>query len=276
LIILVVDDNEVNRKVAGLLFRRFGYEVEFASDGLEAVNRVVHRALSPADGISYDLVFMDVHMPEMDGLEATRAIRQAAADRPGARWPRIVAMTAVAMHGDREVCLEAGMDDYLTKPLSFEAVGAVLEQVGQATRARPRPVAEEVPAPEPAPVVPEPSTVVDWARLEELREYDTPEAGVVKAAIGAFIGEAPTRLAEVRASAVSRDGQGLRESAHKLKGAASNVGALGVAQLAARLEQAGKARSLDGLEPLVESLSVTLLQTLAELHLGADRPAAAS
>jgi len=101
---LLAEDNIVNQKVATRLFKKFGYKIEVANNGLEAI-----KALQQS---SYDLVFMDIQMPEMDGLEATRQII--------AKWgdarPRIVALTANAMREDKEKCYEAGMDDYLTKP----------------------------------------------------------------------------------------------------------------------------------------------------------------
>ena len=102
--ILLAEDNVVNQKVATRLFKKFGYKIEVANNGLEAI-----KALEES---SYDLVFMDIQMPEMDGLEATRQINT----KWGDARPRIVALTANAMREDKEKCFEAGMDDYLTKP----------------------------------------------------------------------------------------------------------------------------------------------------------------
>jgi len=113
--IVIADDNPVNRKVAVSLLKRLGYQADAASsakDLLELLRSTV-----------YDVVFMDVHMPEMDGLEATQRIRQ---DFPAARQPRVVAMTAAAFPEDRTRCLDAGMDDYVAKPVSMEDLAAVL------------------------------------------------------------------------------------------------------------------------------------------------------
>jgi PAS domain S-box-containing protein len=115
--ILLAEDNEVNRKLALALLARLGYEADVARDGLEAVSALREGA--------YDVVLMDVEMPELDGLEATRRIRSELATD---RQPRIVAMTANAMDGDRERCLAAGMDDYVSKPIRPEALAAALTE----------------------------------------------------------------------------------------------------------------------------------------------------
>jgi CheY-like chemotaxis protein len=116
--ILLAEDNVVNQKLALRLLQQMGYRADLASNGLEAVESVKRQ--------TYDVVLMDVQMPEMDGLDATRAIC--------ARWnaherPRIVAMTANAMQGDRDMCLAAGMDDYVTKPIRVERLVEALTQV---------------------------------------------------------------------------------------------------------------------------------------------------
>jgi CheY-like chemotaxis protein len=118
--ILLAEDNPVNQKLALRLLSRMGYAAEVAGNGLEAIANVANGA--------YDVVLMDVQMPEMDGLEATRQIRS--------RWPdsplRIVAMTANAMAEDREACLAAGMDDYVSKPIRVEALAAALVRASEA------------------------------------------------------------------------------------------------------------------------------------------------
>ena len=122
--ILLAEDNVVNQKLALRFLEQMGYRADIASNGLEAVESVERQP--------YDVVLMDVQMPEMDGLEATRRI--CARWRRGER-PRIVAMTANAMQGDREMCLAAGMDDYLTKPIRVERlVEALLAAVPREER----------------------------------------------------------------------------------------------------------------------------------------------
>jgi CheY-like chemotaxis protein len=116
--ILLAEDNVVNQKLAMRLLQQMGYRADLASNGIEAVESVQRQI--------YDVVLMDVQMPEMDGLEASRRITAAA---PKGKRPRIVAMTANAMQGDREMCMEAGMDDYVTKPIRVDALVEALNNV---------------------------------------------------------------------------------------------------------------------------------------------------
>ena len=107
--ILLAEDNVVNQKLALRLLQQMGYRADLASNGIEAIESVERQ--------TYDVVLMDVQMPEMDGLEASRRITS---QRPAGQRPRIVAMTANAMQGDREMCLAAGMDDYIAKPIRVD------------------------------------------------------------------------------------------------------------------------------------------------------------
>jgi CheY-like chemotaxis protein len=115
--ILLAEDNVVNQKLALRILQQMGYRADLASNGIEAIESVQRQM--------YDVVLMDVQMPEMDGLDAAREI---CARWPGER-PRIVAMTANAMQGDRDMCLAAGMDDYLTKPIRVERLVEALNHV---------------------------------------------------------------------------------------------------------------------------------------------------
>jgi CheY-like chemotaxis protein len=118
--VIVADDNPVNRKVALSFLKRLGYSADAAVNGIDLLERLRTH--------TYDLVFMDLQMPEMDGLEATRHIRS---ELPPGRQPRIVAMTAAAFPEDRARCMEAGMDDYVAKPVGMEELTAVLRLAGR-------------------------------------------------------------------------------------------------------------------------------------------------
>jgi signal transduction histidine kinase/CheY-like chemotaxis protein/HPt (histidine-containing phosphotransfer) domain-containing protein len=136
--ILLAEDNAVNQKVALGILTRLGYKADIAANGIEVL-----RALELAD---YDVILMDVQMPEMDGLAATRHIRQ---NIPREKRPRIVAMTANAMHGDRERCIEAGMDDYVPKPVRHEDLSAALDRCVRIALNRRPPEEHQVAAPPP-------------------------------------------------------------------------------------------------------------------------------
>ena len=143
--ILVTDDNVINQKVAVRLLQQFGYAADIASNGIES--------LTALEKLPYDVVFMDMQMPGMDGLEATRRIREMERTTPRHRVT-IIAMTANAMLGDRERCLSSGMDDYLAKPVRPEALQAVIEKWGSSA-ANPAPAsAPSVPV-TPSPVIPD-------------------------------------------------------------------------------------------------------------------------
>jgi CheY-like chemotaxis protein len=118
--ILLAEDNLLNQKLALKILERMGYQADVAGTGREVLEAVQRQ--------TYDVVLMDVQMPEMDGLEATRQIRQR---WPNPAGPRIIAMTANAMQGDREICLAAGMDDYVSKPIQVTELQAALEHAGQ-------------------------------------------------------------------------------------------------------------------------------------------------
>jgi signal transduction histidine kinase/ActR/RegA family two-component response regulator len=130
--IMVAEDNPVNRKLAQAVLRELGYQPDFVVNGVEALDRMTHH--------DYDVVLMDVQMPEMDGLEATRRIRR---DCPPERQPRIIAMTAAAFPEDRNRCLDAGMDDYVSKPMDFQAL---IDALGRVTAAVPQATEPPVPA----------------------------------------------------------------------------------------------------------------------------------
>jgi PAS domain S-box-containing protein len=124
--ILLAEDNPVNQKVALRYLERLGYRADFVGNGLEALNTLEAR--------SYHLVLMDLQMPEMDGLEASRQIRQRL---PASRQPKIIALTANALQGDRELCLDAGMDDYVTKPVKLHEIADAIRRLFDAQETRP-------------------------------------------------------------------------------------------------------------------------------------------
>jgi len=217
--ILLAEDNAVNQKVALRLLARLGYRADVAANGLEAVEAVQRQP--------YDVVLMDVQMPEMDGLEASRRIKQGEAVTGR---PRIIAVTADAMQGDRERCLAAGMDDYITKPIHVEALVAAL------TKTRQQSAAEDS--------EPEASPVIDFKKFEEFR--DTMGTDFIGEVIEVFNEDAPELLEQMKQALSSDDAELLRRAAHSLKSNSAAFGADKLAELARELERLGKEGSLAG------------------------------
>jgi CheY-like chemotaxis protein len=212
--ILVAEDNAVNQLVIETMLDKRGFAVDVAADGAEALARLAES--------TYAAVFMDCQMPNVDGYEATRRIR--AQERDGERLP-VIAMTAHAMKGDRERCIEAGMDDYLSKPLRPEALDEVLERwLGVA--------AADAPAADSVEAVAE--ALVDEARMRTFRD-DYPD--IVDQLVNLFLQSTPPLLDELRTAFDGDDGEALRRAAHQLKGSCQNVGATFMATLCKALEQ---------------------------------------
>jgi two-component system sensor histidine kinase/response regulator len=233
--VLVVDDNVVNQHVIEAMLSKRGYTVDCAGNGREGLAMVA--------AYDYALVFLDCQMPELDGYEATAEIRKREADS-GARLT-IVAMTAHAMKGDRERCIAAGMDDYLSKPLRPDDLDAVLERwLGAGGAALPAPGHE-----------PE-AGLLDEARMRMFRED---YAEIADQLVDLFADSTPPLLRELRADAERGDGDAMRRTAHKLRGSCLNIGAIGLAAQAGRVEQgADDPTLLEGLEDTFEATRVAL------------------
>jgi signal transduction histidine kinase/ligand-binding sensor domain-containing protein/DNA-binding response OmpR family regulator len=216
--ILLAEDNTINQKVALMMLERLGSTADVAADGFEALAALRRQ--------TYDLVLMDVHMPGMDGLEATRRIRE---EWPAGRRPRIVAITANALFGDRESCLAAGMDDYLSKPMRIEDLrSALLRTEGLSDRPAERPGTAE------------PATF-DPARLEQLRDLEEVTGRpIVRQIIAVFLAETPKRVEEIREALAEGDASALAFVAHSLKGSGGQLGAVRLTALCAELEAGGR------------------------------------
>ncbi|MBK3734429.1 response regulator [Azospirillum brasilense] len=226
--ILVAEDNPVNLQVTLALLRRGGHAVDSVSNGLEAVNAVA--------ALPYDLVLMDVQMPEMDGLAATMAIRRMGG--PAAVVP-IVAMTANAMEGDQAVCLAAGMNDYLAKPIVAEQL---LHTVARWTNV---PELDEPNQPEPRPETGPPPRI-DHAKRRDLRDAIGDEGFALLMDI--FRRETPGHLDQLRVAARNRDFTTVERSAHILKSSAGNVGFAEASTLADDLVAAARRRDAAGID----------------------------
>jgi signal transduction histidine kinase/HPt (histidine-containing phosphotransfer) domain-containing protein len=247
--ILVTDDNVINQKVASRLLQQMGYAADIASSG--------HEALASVERGNYDIVFMDIQMPGMDGLETTRRIR--AAEQQLTRKPvTIIAMTANAMVGDRERCISAGMDEYVSKPVRPEALQAMLEKFG---------VARNQPAPPP---LPQAETSAEPEVANAPAEYETPDAALIDLdRLTEFAGGSKASLLEITdlylsqtheqlealAAALQRgDAPAVVKLAHSSAGASGVCGIVGMETLFRQIEQVSRAGALQSAPPLFESL----------------------
>ena len=224
--VLLAEDNAVNQRLAASLLERRGHKVTIAANGREAVAAVAAQA--------FDVVLMDVQMPEMGGFEATTAIRALEADRHAPRMP-IIAMTAHAMKGDRERCLAAGMDEYLTKPLDPRQLCALVEQMANGSGAAPRVEPAAIPLEVLARVGGDRELLAEISRL--------------------FVDDAPVHLQKIRQALDASDGEALRRAAHGLKGAAANFDADAVVSAARELEEIGRTGHFNSAEALWQSLT---------------------
>ncbi|HET9700686.1 MAG TPA: CHASE domain-containing protein [Burkholderiales bacterium] len=236
--VLVVEDSPVNQKLMRLMMKKMGYSADLAANGREALEALRLKR--------YDLVFMDLQMPEMDGIETTRRI---VSDWPAGQRPAIVAMTANAMHGDREKCLEAGMDEYVSKPVAPETVQALLERFG----------AKRTPA---APAGP----VLDQRALDDLRLLDEPGSpSLMQSLLREYLAQAPDSIAQIKAAARAGDAPLLARRAHKFTGTSLTFGSRGLATVCHELEVMAKAGDLRGAEPLLAALDARHAEASAEL-----------
>ena len=252
--VLVVDDNAVNLKVACGMLARLGYDTVTAGDGVEAVAEV---AGAMAAGHSFGAVLMDLHMPRMDGLEATRVLQQ----RFGAAAPPVIALTADASAEDRDRCTAAGMDDYLAKPLQVAALAQVLERwTGPAATGDRRPQDQGFAQ----------AVRVDFARLDNFRELDS-DLSTARAIVDLFLTETPALLDSLAGALAQGDATALASRAHALRGSAGNLGALTLAETSAQLEMlALQGRPASDTQPLVQQLQDAWPRTQALLRQWAD------
>jgi signal transduction histidine kinase/CheY-like chemotaxis protein len=226
--ILLAEDNAINQNVAIRLLTRLGHQADIAGTGREAVARVERAA--------YDVILMDVQMPELDGLEASRAICRR---WPAGERPRIIAMTAEAMPGDREKCLAAGMDDYIVKPVTLEQLSGALARCAPRGAPRADQPRGAVAPPGEGRVAVEPGAL-DRTVLDQLRE-DLGGPAALRDVIATFHDRTPSALATLRDAAVRADPEGIRRAAHTIAGTSAMLGARTLARQCAELESLGRA-----------------------------------
>ncbi len=253
--ILLVEDMPLNQKVALHMLERLGYHADVASNGLEALSCLRRQ--------DYDLVFMDVQMPEMDGLQATRCICK--------EWlpplrPWIVAITANAMYGDREECLNAGMNDYISKPIRVDALIEIfnnyknlqqpLDRDSDSTAVVKKEKSESI-----APAV------IDADILQDLKDMAGDDADEMMAElIDSYFEDAPPELQGICRALDKDDAESLRNSAHALRSLSITIGALSLAQVCTQLETIGRSGTTFGASTLIKKLDTEYQQVEAALQ----------
>jgi two-component system sensor histidine kinase/response regulator len=243
--VLLAEDNAVNRTLAMRLLEKHGHTVVVAENGRQAIEALERETI--------DLVLMDVQMPEMDGLEATAAIRERE-KTTGAHMP-IIALTAHAMKGDRERCLAAGADDYLTKPVRSAELFEAVDRVKNAKRNSPIATVSKEEDP--------PTHAFDSSAALKHVEGD---GELLDEIVHIFAEECPNRMSEIENAIHARDLRQLERAAHSLRGSASNICATEVVRAAAELEERARTENLSNMDSQVRSLESAVKQLLNELE----------
>ncbi|MGA9887592.1 MAG: response regulator [Candidatus Acidiferrales bacterium] len=229
---MLTEDNPVNRVLAQKILQKQGHQVACANNGKEAVQLWEENASE-----QFDIILMDVQIPEMDGLQATAYIRKK--EKESGEHIPIVAMTAHAMKGDRERCLEGGMDGYISKPITHGGLAKVIEGVlAVSARAAGEPEA----------------TAKGESMDEELLARFGGDAGLLQELAELFIQSCPKMLDEIRDALRKQDAKTLERAAHSLKGCVGNFFSQGARETAQRLELLGKSGDLAGAEELAHLL----------------------
>jgi signal transduction histidine kinase/DNA-binding response OmpR family regulator len=236
--ILIAEDNATNQKLALLMLERLGYRADVAANGVEVLDALKRQR--------YDVIFMDMQMPEMDGIEATIKIRSTL---PADQQPRIIAMTANAMSGDRELCLQAGMDDYISKPIMVKMLVEAIKRCAPSHRS-----SEKSTKPN---EFTRPEDVLNQTALKQLQAMlGKRSAEMLPGLIQTYIKDSHALIQSARVSLEKRDANGLRIAAHTLKSTSANFGAMKVSAPSHELESLAKSSQFDGALALLDKIEI--------------------
>lgn len=243
--ILLAEDNVINQKIAKRILEKMGYNIDVAANGLEVLSAVKRQ--------QYDLIFMDIQMPEMDGIEATGKLIETYGKE---RLPKIVAMTANAMEGDKERCLAAGMDDYISKPIIIEEIRNVLEKWGKKAKTEDNGKLDRTSS----------DDIMDWKMIDSIKNLDVGEdiGNLLNELISQLFLDLPVSMKEIKDAIANENHIVLRASAHKLKGSSANLGAKGIAKIAYRFEVKGKDADFSDTDDLFVRMDKVIIDTRKE------------
>ena len=254
--ILMAEDMVVNQKVALLLLGRIGCRADVVSNGLEVLE-ALHRQL-------YDVILMDVQMPEMDGLEAARAVRSGTwqdsrQQMVFASQPYIIAMTANAMQGDREDCMAAGMDDYVSKPVQIEELAHALSRAAMACKPE-NSKHQEV-------MLKSAGSKIDVDVFHKFQaSLGEENQSMLAELVREFLAEGEQLATEIHAAAIKGDVEGVRRAAHSLKSSSQMFGALDLAQTCKLMESKARSGSLEQMTELVVKMELDFEAVKADLQ----------
>ena len=238
--ILLAEDNAINRKLAVRVLGKMGYKTDIAANGLEAVEAVNRQ--------TYDIIFMDVQMPEMDGLEATRKIIERWSDNR----PKIIAMTANAMEGDKERCMNAGMDDYTSKPIRLEKLQATIMKWGSLLK-KEKPINEI-------------ESCLDYKMMDSIKNLETGEdaGNLLLELVTSMLIDFPTNFNNLKTFSKEQNSQNLLMLSHKIKGCAANLGAKSLSENLHKIEAKAKNGDFTGLSEILDDLIIVSKKTSSE------------
>ncbi len=272
--ILLAEDTVVNQKVALLMLQKMGYVADVVTNGLEVLKALQKQ--------QFDVVLMDVQMPEMDGLEATRRICQ--------EWevgfrPRIIAITANAMRGDREICLAAGMDDYLSKPIQLQELAEALSKCSPQRSSefssvfkQEKVICREL---QPSPNIQQEgqnqilkSAKIDTKILQSLQDMLRGDRVAFAQLIECYLTETPRLVQDISTAITTQDTHTIWKTAHKLKSSSASIGAIALAQLCKVLEIQGRSSKLENILELLSQLyqEYEQVKTALEKELAKELP----
>ena len=253
--VLLAEDNVVNQKVALHLLQRLGYRADIAGNGLEVLE-ALHRQ-------TYDVVLMDVQMPEMDGLTATERICQ---EWQAGNRPQVIAMTANAMEGDRQVCLNAGMSDYLSKPIRIETLKRVLSQC-QPLSSPETSLSSSIAGTAQVAASISIKTAVSARALQDISDLSGDNGPLLTEIIRSYLADALTLLQEIKTSVQIGDLFALQQTAHTLKSTSAMLGATPLSELCRELEKMAQMGTLESITSKVRQLEAEYDRVKASLQM---------